>query len=336
MRWLIGTVLVVAMLVFGVGVYHAVGYFQGGHHTVQRPTETTAQPLPGTLYLVQAGAIYRFQRGSFTQLTGEDGWLQPAPGPAGQLVAVRRQANYSDIYLLSTTGREAGQLTHNAVPGPAVEYNHWAFYPRFTSDGQTLFYAYDQKDQFNSYRVDLAILASPASGNGRTVPWTNPNQYTGGDISPVPLKGGGLIYTKYSIDDASMVHSQIWIQRRAGSAGQALTTPEMDCGQPALSSDEKLMAMVCTNGSNQSASLEVATFDSAGLALGSPATMVSNQLVASPSFSPDGKTIAYLAPSSPGGAFQLWTVGSTGPASVREITTDLGLDSTSAPVWTAG
>ena len=56
-------------------------------------------------------------------------------------------------------------------------------------------------------------------------------------------------------------------------------------------------------------------------------------MVASPAFSPDGKTIAFLAPASPGGHFQLWTVGSSGPASLRQITSDLALDSASAPVW---
>ena len=94
--------------------------------------------------------------------------------------------------------------------------------------------------------------------------------------------------------------------------------------------------MVCTKGSSQSADLDVATLDATSFALGSPATLVGGQLLASPVFSPDGKSIAYLAPSTPGGQFQLWTVGSSGPASVRNITTDLGLDSTSAPVWVGG
>jgi Tol biopolymer transport system component len=145
-----------------------------------------------------------------------------------------------------------------------------------------------------------------------------------------------LIYTKYSIDDSFQVHSQLWVQKRPGSAGQALTAPELGCAAPALSPDEKLIAMVCTGGSNQTADLDVATFDAATLAVGSPATLVNGQLVASPAFSPDGKTIAYLAPSTPGGQFQLWTVDSSGPASMRNITTDLGLDSISAPAWIGG
>lgn len=334
MRWLVGFGLLLAMLVFGIGVYHAAGLLRGDHPTVHRPTEVTATPLPGTIYVVQAGAIYRFEHGNFTQVTKEDGWMQPAASPSGgQLVAVRRQVNFSDLYLLTTQGKQVAQLTRNYTPGPA-ESNHWAFYPRMSTDGSTLFYSYDPKSLYNSYQVDLAIFASPADPNGRgSLQWTTPNDLTGGDVNPLPVRSGGLIYTKYSIDDSFQVHAQIWFQRRAGTVGQALTPPELGCGQPALSPDEKLLAMVCTKGSNQSAELDVAAFDPAALTLGSPATLVSGQLVAVPAFSPDGKTIAYLAPATPGGQFQLWTVGSSGPASVRDITTDLGLDSTSAPVW---
>jgi len=333
MRWLVGVGLVIAMLAFGIGVYHAAGMLRGDHATVHRPTEVTAAPLPGTLYVIQAGAIYRFQHGNFTQITPEDGWMQPTASPDGkQLVAVKRSTNFSDLYLLSAAGKQVAQLSHNSAPGPA-EQNHWTFYPRFSPDGQTLFYDFDPKDPYGSYKLDLAIFASRVDPNTRAVDWTQPNDYTGGDVNPTPLKSGGLIYTKYSIDDSFQVHSQIWYQKRAGTDGQALTPPELGCEQPTLSADEKLLAMVCTRGSNVAAELDVATFDSATLTLGSPATLVSNQLIASPAFSPDGKMIAYLAPSSVGGQFQLWTVDSSGPASVRDITTDLGLDATSAPAW---
>jgi Tol biopolymer transport system component len=337
MRWLIGLGLVVAMLAFGVGVYHAAGMLRGDHNSVHKPTEVSAVPLPGTLYVVQSGAIYRFQHGNFAQVTREEGWMQPAVTADGkQLIAVKRQTNLSDLYLLSTGGKVVAQLTHNAG-SQYPESNHWTFYPRLSPDGSTLFYAYDAKLAYATYQVDLAIFASPADPNAHgSVQWSEPNDYTGGDVDPVPLRSGGLIYTKYSIDDSFQVHAQVWYQPRAGVAGQALTPPELGCGQPALSPDEKLIAMVCTKGSNQAADLQVASFDANTLTLGSPATLVAGRLVASPIFSPDGKAIAYLAPSSPGGQFQLWTVGSSGPASVRDITTDLGLDSTSAPVWVGG
>ena len=70
--------------------------------------------------------------------------------------------------------------------------------------------------------------------------------------------------------------------------------------------------------------------------MGAPTTLVGEQLVASPSFSPDGKTVAYLAPMSAGGHFQLWTVAASGTAPAQNLTDNLDLDSDSAPVWLAG
>jgi len=331
-RWVIAAGLVAAMLAFGAGVYATAAMLRAGHHTVHRPTEVSAPALPGTMYVVQAGAIYRFQHGAFKQITDESGWMQPSAAPDGRLVAVSRQPNFSDLYLLDGNGKVVSQLSHNSSTR-AVEDNHWTFYPRFSPDGQSLFYDLDPKDSFNSFRVDLAIFASQMTTGGRAHVWTSPNEFTGGDVQPVPLRDGSLIYTKYSIDDSYQVHSQVWIQRRPGTPGVALTTPEAGCGQPAVSPDEKLIAMVCTRGSSTAGELDVASFDGVNLTLGSPATLVTGRMVASPAFSPDGKTIAFLAPASPGGHFQLWTVGSSGPGSLRQITSDLALDSASAPVW---
>jgi len=324
--------LVAAMLAFGAGVYATVGMLRAGHHTVHRPSETSARALPGTMYVVQAGAIYRLQHGAFKQITGEGGWMQPSAAPDGRLVAVSRQPNFSDLYLLDGNGKIVSQLSHNSATR-AVEDNHWTFYPRFSPDGRSLFYDFDPKDAFNSFRLDLAIFASQMGTGGRTLEWTSPNEFTGGDVQPVPLRDGSLIYTKFSIDDSYLVHSQVWFQRRPGSPGVALTAPEAGCGQPAVSPDEKLVAMVCTRGSNTAAELEIASIDGVNVTLGSPATLVTGRMVASPAFSPDGKTIAFLAPESPGGHFQLWTIGSSGPASLRQITSNLALDSASAPVW---
>lgn len=335
MRSLITAALLAAMVAFGIGMYHVAEHFKGTHTAVRKPTEVSAQALPGTLYVVQQGAIYRFHHGDFTQITSEDGWSQPSADQKGdQLVAVQRHPNYSDLYLISTSGQTTAQLTHNSS-STALDSNHWSFYPVFTPDGSALFYTFDPKDPYNSYRVDLAIYASPLGGGGAAVQWTYPNYYTGGDVDPLPLRDGSLLYVKYSIDQQFEVHSQIWIQRRAATEGTGLTDAKLDCGQAALSPDQTLIAMVCRKGSNTSAELDVADFDAASASLGSITTLVSGGLVASPAFSPDGKTIAYLAPGSSGGQFQLWTVPAQGPANPRQITSDLGLDAQSAPVWMA-
>jgi Tol biopolymer transport system component len=325
------------MCLFGFGVYHAASLFKAARTRVVRPTETSAPALPGTMYLVQGGAIYRFAHGTFRQITSDAGWTQVSVSPDGsKLVAVKRTVNSSDLYVLHSTGRVIAQLTHNQ--SQSLEGNHWAFFPRFSPDSASVFFSYDPKDPYNSYRVDLAIMATGASNAAApAVAWTEPNPYTGGDVDPIRLAKAGLLYTKFSIDGQSIVHSQVWLQARPGVRGLELTKAADDCGQPAISRDESLLAMVCRHGNLQSADVEFATLDVAGHSLGARTVLVHGALVAAPSFSPDGKLLAYLAPGDDVGPFQLWTVSiSTAPAaSPRQITTHLDLDPTSPPAWTS-
>jgi Tol biopolymer transport system component len=329
------TLLILAMVAFGFGVYRVAGVLKtdGGH--VVRPSSTSAPALPGTMYMAQQGALYRFEDGAFTQITDDAGWTQPSVSTDGsRLVAVMRHENYSDVYTLGSNGRIVQQLTHHH--SPEVEANHWSFLPRFSPDRSRVFYSYDAKDPFATYRVDLAIFALADDGSGSVVQWTVPNGYTGGDTDPLPLHDGGLIYTRYSIDDKAMVHSQVWFVSSAGQAGKALTPPEDNCAQPAVSPDQKALAMICRHDQLQSTDLVMAQLDAANLTLGSESVLVHGQLSAAPVFSPDGKTIAFLAPVQPGAAFQLWTVpaaASSSPSAARPITRNLGLDSSAPPAW---
>lgn len=340
--------LLAAMAAFGFGVHHSLGSLKGRPPSGARATNsTTSVPLPGTVYLAQGGALYRVQAGAFKQLTPAEGWMQPAISPDGsQLVAVRRDFNSSDLYLLGLDGRVKAQLTHNG--STVVELNHWAFFPRFSPDGASVYYSYDPKDPQNTFRVDLAVFAQPVAGAAQSArQWSYPNYYTGGDVHPQPLKSGALVYSKFEIDEAGKVYSQIWIQARAGSAGLALTAPTDNCDQPSLSPDQTLLLMVCTHG--QLGDLVVAPLDAADFKLGPPTTLLAGKLVAAPSFSPDARLVAFFAPDTDGGPFQLWTMGTTPSPSpppgatptakpspnstLTEITRGLALDSTSAPIW---
>jgi len=329
------TLLLLAMVAFGFGVYRVAGVLKTDSGRVVKPSSTTAPALSGTMYFAQQGALYRFKDGSFTQITDDAGWTQPSVSADGsQLVAVMRHENYSDVYLLAANGRILEQLTHHQAQ--QVEANHWSFLPRLSSDRTRVFYSYDAKDPFATYQVDLAIFALADDGSGSVVQWTVPNPYTGGDVDPLPLRSGGLIYTKYSIDEKSQVHSQVWFAARPGQPGQALTQPEENCSQPALSPDEKTLAMICRHDQLQSTDLVMAQLNEANLTLGPESVLVHGQLSASPVFSPDGQTIAFLAPVQPGEAFQLWTVpaaASSSPSAAHPITQNLGLDSSAPPAW---
>jgi len=158
---------------------------------------------------------------------------------------------------------------------------------------------------------------------------------------------------RHSID-GSGVHSQIWWQARPGLYGVPLTDAGDDCSQPALSPDGSQMAMICTHGS-QTARLELAPFN--GRTLGSHQVLVASGLNAVPTWSPDGRGIAYLAPAGIAGHFELWwlplvavlatpaataTPIASAPASPPtpapavkplQVTDGVDLSATSAPAW---
>ncbi len=341
-RFLSVVALLMAFLLTAIGVYYELDTLKGrpvAAHAAASGTRATA--LPGTMYVAQAGRLYSFHGGVFKQLTPAAGWTSPALSPdRSRLVAVKREFNYSDLYLLGLDGHIEAQLTHNE--NGTVELNHWAFYPRFSPDGQTVFYSYDPKDPGNTFRVDLAIYSLPVSGSTRARVWSLPNHYTGGDVDPIPLTNGGLVYTKYSIDDKGVVHSQVWAQARALSVGVGLTEATDDCARPALAPDGAHLAMVCSRG-GQTGDVEWAALDLATYSLGTPVTLTTGQEAASPAVAPDGQSVAYFAPAVAGGPLQLWTVpvpkstatsGTPAPvAKPVQVTHNLTFDSTAPPAW---
>lgn len=297
----------------GLGTY----LFLASHRSTlasqaKKPGEETTrngplQRLPGTLYLVQDGTLYRLQHGTFTPLLNAAGtvkWTQPAVSPDGRhLVVVRRDYSYSDLYLVDATGHGQTQLTHDA--NKTIELNHWALYPRLAADGSTLFFSYDPKDRFNTYNVVMAVWSIPL-GTGATQmrKWTTPHDYTGGDIQPVPLANGSVLYTKYALDATqNKILAQIWLTTKAGTTGRPLTPVADDCSQPSLSPDGQRLAMICTGGT-QIATVEVAAFN--GVNLGPRQAVVGGQLAAQPTWAPDGSGIVYLAAEGVTGHFQLW------------------------------
>jgi Tol biopolymer transport system component len=300
----IATILFVpVMLAFGSGVYLYLGTLKS-KVVKERPVLPTAiKPkfvLPGTMFVVQEGRIFKLNGGNFTEIGPGGDWSQPTLTPDHtRLVAVLRIGHYSDLYLLDLDGHIVKRLTKN--DSRYIEYNHWAFYPRVSPDGATVMYSYDSPKQNG---VDLAVWSMPLNGaQYQARRWTDPYWYTGGDVSPIPLVGGGLLFVRHSIAPSTAVHSQIYIQTRPLALAKPLTSEADDCSQPALSPDGTQLAMVCSHG-KQVATLEVAPFN--GSALGAARPLLDGGLYASPTWSPDGKALAYFAPVGLAGHFQLW------------------------------
>ena len=330
--------LVGLMAAFGLSVYLGLGTLQSKAAQVVKPTDTRpAFTLPGTIILAQHGVLYQLRNGKFTALIGPAGnWTQPALLPGGQrMIAVSQTGRHSTITLLDANGHVVRPLV--ATGSPLRVDNHWTFYPRVTPNGTSVFYAYDLHDPYAGYLVDFAILerslvhpAAPA------VQWTIPNNYTGGDVEPVPLANGSLLYAKYNIDAAGHSFSQLWLQTKPGGGGGPLTTPQANCSEPALSPSQTEMAMVCVNNRLQISRLEVASFT--GNKLGPLRVVSPSILAASPTWGPSGNGLIYLAPAGNGrvGPFQLWWLPNptaARPSAPKQVTQHLDLTATSQPAW---
>jgi Tol biopolymer transport system component len=291
------------MFAFGSGVYLYLGTLKSKvvKERAQLPTVTKPRfVLPGTMFVVQGGRLFKLNAGSFTEIGPTGDWSQPTMTPDHtKLIAVSRSGFFSDLYMLDVDGHIVRRLTKDDAR--IIDANHWAFYPRVSPDGTTLFYGFDSP---KANGVDLSVWSMPLNGLQRQARrWTDPYWYTGGDVSPISLAAGGLLFVRHSIDPSTAVHSQIEYQSHALAIAKPLTSEADNCSQPALSPDGTRLAMVCTGG-KQTARLVVAPFTGTGLG---PATvLLDGGLFAAPAWSPDGKALAYFAPAGAAGHFQLW------------------------------
>jgi len=363
MRRLAMLLFIPLMLVVASGTYLYLGSLKSKVVKEGAKLPTVVKPkfeLPGTMYVVQAGALFKLEKGVFTQVASGN-WAQPTITPDhSKLVAVQRSDQSSDLYLLDLNGHIIKQLTHDGAR--IIDANHWAFYPRVSADSSSVMYSYDSPKY--GFQVDFSIWSMPLNGTqAQARRRTTPNDHTGGDVNPIPLGGTAVLYVKHS-NDATGVRSQIWYQPRSGFLGSALTSAADDCGQPALSPDHSQLAMICTGGT-QSTRLEVAPFN--GTTLGTPRVLIGGGLIAQPTWSPDGAGLAYFAPAGIVGHFELWwvPVGTVVPVTTPkptpkptasatrastatatpavsttaapivplQVTTGLDLTATSAPTW---
>jgi hypothetical protein len=341
-RVALSAVLVTLMAGFGVAVYAGLGVVRHLHDERAAAAGATTDPsqvrtllqLPGSVYVATGGDLLRIRGDTVSAVLSHDTgrrWMQPAVAADGSLVVVARGAQSSDLYSVSAGGSGLRRLSDNAAAplrDGSLERNHWAFHPRGGADGR-LWYSYDAPKA--GFRVDLAVWSRPAAGVATR--WSSPVGYTGGDVEPLPLASGGVVFVRHAIDEQSHIRSQLWLQTGPRDPGRALTGAADDCGQPDLAPGGGMLAMVCTQG-GQNAHIEVAGFD--GRTLGTPRTLAGGALCAFPTWAPDGGGLVYLAPAAGTGEFTLWWLAGAGgasPTAPRQVLEGAALDATSRPAW---
>jgi len=343
-------ILITLMIAGGLAANRTLAMLQS--HTAAAALVSSTSPqvrLPGTIYVSQEGAIYAISGSSARRLALPSGgdWTQPRVLPDGSLLVVRRFDAYADLYHVSAAGRVLQQMTSDdqATSNPTLQLDHWILWPAIGPDGTDVFFATDAPKPApnQSYEVDFSLWSAPlgaAFSIGDTgvtggTRWSVPDLYTGGDIQPVPLPDGGILYSSYANTGKGTVVTVLGLQTGPDSPMRSLTTPAQDCGAPTVAADGVTVAMVCTN-SGQSADLEVATLE--GNVLSPPRVVAANCLCNSPSWSESGDSLLYMDAADPNGTFGLWYIANAGgahPGTPRRVTdTRVDLDATSAAAWT--
>jgi Tol biopolymer transport system component len=344
-------VLVALMIASGLAANRTLAVLQT--HTNAAALISTTSPqvrLPGTIYVSQQGSIYAISGSQVRRLALPSGgdWTQPRVLIDGSLLVVRRFDAYSDLYRVSASGRVLSRMTSDdpSTTNGTLQLDHWVLWPSISPDGTEVYFATDApKSKPNqSYEVDFSLWAAPLNGGfsiadaGVTggTRWSVPDVYTGGDIAPVPLPDGSVLYSSYANTGKGTVVTVLGLQTSPRSRMRSLTTPQQDCGAPAVAPDGVTVAMVCTH-TGQTADLEVATLT--GSALGPLRVLVANCLCNSPSWSPSGDNLLYMNAADPNGNFGLWYMAGAGgvhPGVARRVTdASVDLDATSAAAWSS-
>jgi Tol biopolymer transport system component len=343
--------LIALMIASGLAANRTLAVLQT--HTTAASLISTTSPqvrLPGTIYVSQEGSIYAISGSSVRRLalpTGGD-WTQPRVLADGSLLVIRRFDAYSDLYHVGASGRVLSRLTSDeqSTTNSTLSLDHWILWPSISLDGTNVYFATDAPKPApnQSYEVDFSLWSAPlgaaftigdvgVSGGTR---WSVPDHYTGGDIAPVPLPDGRLLYSSYANSGKGTVVTVLGLQTSPTSSMRMLTTPQQDCGAPAVAPDGVTVAMVCTH-SGQTADLEVATLE--GNSLGPVRVLAANCLCNSPSWSPTGDNLLYMNAADPDGNFGLWYIANAAgahPGAARRVTdASVDLDATSAAAWSS-
>jgi TolB protein len=300
--------------------------------------------LPGRLLFVVSGDLWLWQGDRGAALMNSGDAYQPAWSPDGMQIAyIRREESSSDLMVILAAGGEPSQLTNNGSGEPLHSYERiyasvWAFYPAWSPDGAEIVFASQAAPPFGSpaaeYRVTLYSV--PAAGGERQQLYADDAGHVG-RLAYAP-DGASIAFLFTPAGDGA---AQLLSYTRAvGAAAPVPSAPERSY-DPVFSPDGRWLAFAARDSSAGSGGVggrtDVFAMPSGG---GPPVRLTSLGGARAPTFSPDGKLLAFLAIAPGSDSFDLWVVDlqlspdSTIRASQpRQITHDMRIDADSGLSW---
>ncbi len=254
--------------------------------------------VPGRLYAVKGGTLYRFSGTQSTALTRGIKVRDPAVTADGtRLAYAQLDGDGSTIVVSDPDIRES----HPVTPATGPEGKLWAFAPAFAPDGRSLAYLTDRGkfDRKLCCAPDLAVwrydLVRPSYRR-----LTQPNQFTGGDGDPTwrPGQEGQLLYTTYGYegDPAVSVARITWLSTASGR-NLFLSPGGTRNFQAAWSPDGRSVAFI--RAGSRADDLYVMSLPPTFQREPQPyptesATLLQAGMIAHPVWAPDGSALAFL------------------------------------------
>ena len=313
------------------------------------PPKQAAQPVSGHLYFVSNGNVWALTSSGAHQVTHTSAIDGAYTTPNNHKLVYYRKwsAVVSDVWLQNLQTGQSTQITHDHSTDGYVQDNLWAVNPIISPDGKTIVYASD------AYKLTTPTLTtnpdcatSPANGGidlalysysvetGTTTQITAPCWGAGGDTDPRfdPSNPNRLVYTEYYYLPNSSIASRLVVLNLATDTSETITPYAGRAMQAAWSPSGN--HMVWLGSSDQSTTLYEAAYYNGSLHT-KTTRQIDAGLISEPTFSPDGKHLAYFKLI--GNDFQLyevnlkngWPVGQPAP-----LLSKSGMVASSPLVWT--
>lgn len=293
----------------------------------QTPKTLTAQDaakqLPGSVYVVQGGRVWRLRGGNLSALTPGDQTVgYPTMTTDGKHSAVALiSSGHSEI---AVGGPDFDNLSSLTTAPKDPHNGSIDIKPTFSPDGTRLAFMSDR----GKCCTDEQIWEGPYNPY-RPRQVSTPPDATGGDDAPVyTLNGAAILFVAYRPvnGDSQNTHAQLQQAGVPSGKPKAILAPaDGDILDPAPGPGDRL-AFVMRRG--DSADIEV------GAADGSGATKVTSfGDTRQPVWSPDGQSLVFI--SQHGGTFDLWSVPADGKGDPKRLTWGADLNANSRPAWVA-